>query len=50
MRRAIVLSVLVGCITPSIPIPPPDPAQMTFHLTGNVGTTTAVLTYPADNN
>jgi hypothetical protein len=38
---------LAGCVTPSIPIPPPDPSMMTFHIT-TVGTNaTAVLTYPA---
>ncbi len=49
MRRfsVIVALGLAGCVTPSIPIPPPDPAMMSFHLT-TVGTsTTAVLMYPA---
>lgn len=27
-----VLLALAGCITPSIPIPPPDPEQMTFEV------------------
>lgn len=28
---------LAGCITPSIPIPPPDPEQMTFEVQVEVG-------------
>jgi hypothetical protein len=36
---------LAGCVTPSIPIPPPDPTKMTFHLS-IVGTQSqAVFTY-----
>jgi len=35
-----------GCVTPSIPIPPPDPAAMEFHLTVVDTSSTAVLTYP----
>jgi hypothetical protein len=38
---------LAGCITPSIPIPPPDPAEMQFHLTTSGMASTAVFTYPA---
>lgn len=60
MRRT-VLSVVVlglvagvlalgGCITPSIPIPPPDPAQMTFKLQGEEGNHTASFEYPANVN
>jgi hypothetical protein len=50
MRRLLsilVLSGLAACVTPSIPIPPPEPTEMTFHisLTGNVSE--AVFTYPA---
>ena len=49
MRRVAVIAFvlgLAGCITPSIPIPPPDPASMDF--TVSTGTSTsAVLTYPA---
>jgi hypothetical protein len=45
---AIVLLGFAGCVTPSIPIPPPDPAKMTFGVMtdtqGNV--TSASLTYP----
>lgn len=41
---------LAGCITPSIPIPPPDPAQMTFQLQGDEGNHTATFEYPANVN
>ena len=37
---------LAGCITPSIPIPPPDPAEMQFHLTTTGTDSSAVFTYP----
>jgi hypothetical protein len=51
MRRLafIALLGLAGCVTPSIPIPPPDPALMVFTLTTDTqGTvTSASLTYPA---
>ena len=39
-------SIASGCITPSIPIPPPDPAEMQFHLTTTGTESTAVFTYP----
>lgn len=39
-----------GCITPSIPIPPPDPERMTFVVTGDAGNTSATFAYPADIN
>jgi hypothetical protein len=39
-----------GCITPSIPIPPPDPGLMTFAITGDAGNTSATFTYPANAN
>jgi YD repeat-containing protein len=39
-----------GCITPSIPIPPPDPELMTFVVTGDGASTTATFAYPADHN
>ena len=32
---------LGGCITPSIPIPPPDPGLMTFAVTGDGANTSA---------
>jgi hypothetical protein len=39
-----------GCITPSIPIPPPDPSDMTFDISvDGSGSSFAVLTYPADS-
>jgi hypothetical protein len=49
MRRFVVIALieLAGCITPSIPIPPPDPSDMTFHLTTVGSASSAVLTYPA---
>ena len=57
--RALVIGVLVaatlgasGCVTPSIPIPPPDPARMTFEVTtDNMGVITAArFSYPAEDN
>ncbi|HEY0480159.1 MAG TPA: hypothetical protein VGD37_21710 [Kofleriaceae bacterium] len=39
-----------GCITPSIPIPPPDPGLMTFTLAGDGANTTATFSYPANAN
>lgn len=53
MRRLLVLGLALAvqsCITPSIPIPPPDPSQMTFQLQGDVGSTTASFSYPANVN
>lgn len=41
--RLLLLVVLAGCITPSIPIPPPDPSEMEFHV-GSDGV--ALFTYP----
>lgn len=41
---------LGGCITPSIPIPPPDPVLMTFVVMGDGTNTTATFSYPADHN
>lgn len=50
MRRLALLVIvgLVGCVTPSIPIPPPDPAAMTFSVTTDAGgaITSASLAYP----
>jgi YD repeat-containing protein len=42
--------VAAGCITPSIPIPPPDPELMTFVVTGDGANTSATFAYPADHN
>jgi hypothetical protein len=39
-----------GCITPSIPIPPPDPARMTFVVTGDGANSSATFAYPPDIN
>ena len=57
MRRLAIAGVVVvatlgpgGCITPSIPIPPPDPGLMTFAVMGDGATSTATFTYPADVN
>src|SRR5438045_3571488 len=49
---ALALIGLVGCVTPSIPIPPPDPSKMEFMVqTDPNGTiTSASLTYPATDN
>jgi hypothetical protein len=50
MRRLalLVLVGLAGCVTPSIPIPPPDPAAMTFNVTTDAGgaIASASLEYP----
>ena len=48
----VVLIGLAGCVTPSIPIPPPDPVRMTFTVTTNPdGTITAAsFSYPAVEN
>jgi hypothetical protein len=42
--------VVPGCITPSIPIPPPDPGLMTFVVTGDGASSAATFAYPADTN
>lgn len=51
MRRPAVLSAsialaLASCITPSIPIPPPDPELMTFTVALDNGASTARFEYP----
>ena len=52
--RTFVLAILVlglgGCVTPSIPIPPPDPVLMTFQFTTIGETSTATFSYPARDN
>lgn len=53
MRRLLsilALVVLGGCITPSIPIPPPDPGKMTFAIMVEGGKSTATFAYPPDVN
>ena len=56
MRRLAIAGVLVagfvagGCITPSIPIPPPDPELMTFVVTTEANQSSATFSYPADIN
>jgi hypothetical protein len=53
MRRLcslLVLAVLGGCITPSIPIPPPDPGRMTFAVTVSGQSSTATFSYPPNIN
>ena len=37
-----------GCITPSIPIPPPEPERMEFEVDVTAGE--ATFAYPADDN
>ncbi len=39
-----------GCITPTIPIPPPDPTEMMGHFSLVNGVSTVSLTYPSDHN
>lgn len=43
---------LTGCITPSIPIPPPEPSSMVFSVTSDPSgvITSASLEYPATDN
>lgn len=43
---------LGACVTPSIPIPPPEPTSMTFSVQtdGNGEVTSASLEYPATEN
>lgn len=44
------LVVIAGCVTPSIPIPPPDPARMQFSLSGEPGARKASFSYPPNVN
>jgi hypothetical protein len=49
MRRLVLsLVVVAGCVTPSIPIPPPDPEAMEFALDTDVGE--ATFSYPPNAN
>jgi hypothetical protein len=53
MRRLslhLVIACLAGCLTPSIPIPPPDPELMLFEVTGDGASSAATFTYPANVN
>ena len=53
MRRFVLIGFLAfgGCITPSIPIPPPDPGKMDFHITMEPsGTSVASFMYPPEKN
>jgi len=53
MRRVVALIAVLlgaGCLTPSIPIPPPDPALMDFMVAGSATATTAAFEYPPDHN
>jgi len=47
---AVVLLGSAGCITPSIPIPPPQPEMMTFDITVQGTTSRAVFRYPPNVN
>jgi hypothetical protein len=49
---AILIGVLLvaGCVTPSIPIPPPDPAKMTFEFEGMGAEMGARFSYLPDVN
>jgi hypothetical protein len=44
------VSLVGGCITPSIPIPPPEPELMEFDVDGAGATSAATFTYPANIN
>jgi hypothetical protein len=50
MRRLLPLLVLAGCVTPSIPIPPPDPELMTFAVTLDGPSSQASFSYPPEIN
>ncbi len=52
MRRPTIISLFLlgGCITPSIPIPPPDPELMTFAVTTTGTDSSATFAYPANVN
>jgi len=47
---AVVALAFAGCITPSIPIPPPDPELMTFEVTTTATDSSATFAYPANVN
>jgi len=50
LGAAVVALAFAGCITPSIPIPPPDPELMTFEVTTTANDSSATFTYPANVN
>ena len=54
MRRVLLVlgiaGLVGGCITPSIPIPPPEPELMEFVVTGEGAASSASFTYPANIN
>jgi hypothetical protein len=47
---ALGLAVVPACITPSIPIPPPDPARMVFTFTGDATNRATSFAYPPNVN
>jgi hypothetical protein len=54
MRRLVnclaIAGLVGGCITPSIPIPPPEPELMVFDVNGTGPESAATFTYPANIN
>ncbi|MEO8700808.1 MAG: hypothetical protein ABI867_12235 [Kofleriaceae bacterium] len=53
MRRLLIIGLAIGlsgCVTPSIPIPPPDPGKMTFQVDTTGPTPQAVFTYEPEAN
>ncbi len=46
----VALAAAAGCVTPSIPIPPPDPALMTFDITVDGPNSSATFAYPAKSD
>ncbi len=52
MRRLALIALigLAGCVTPSIPIPPPDPAKMSFEITPIDNDTQASFSYAPEIN
>ncbi len=57
MRPTVLIAVMIGalglgaCVTPSIPIPPPDPTEMTFDLMSTPESGSyAIFSYPPNLN
>ena len=50
MRWLLPLIVVAGCVTPSIPIPPPDPTRENMHFTVVGSTSTVQFNYPYDTH